>query len=1439
MLASLIHFSIRNKLIIFLFTLSWVGFGIYALFNLSIGAVPDITNNQVQILTTSRNLSTEDVEKFLTYPIELEMANLPGVEEIRSISKFGLSVVTVVFEDAMGTYLPRQLIAEKLPSIAANIPDGYGSPSMGPVSTGLGEIYQYIIDVHPDYQDRYSVSDLRSIQDWIVKRQLAGISGVVEVNTWGGYLKTYEVAVAPEQLRAMNITLPQIYSALKSNNSIAGGSYIEKTNESYFIRGEGLLTSLDDIRSIVVDNRDGYPIYIKDLAQVEFSYANRFGAITGNGEGEKVLGQIMMLKDASALDVISSVKKRMQEIEKTLPEGIIINPFLERSDLISRTTFTIAENLILGCLIVIFIVVLLLGSIRSGLVIASVIPLCLLFAISMMYMMGIDANLMSMGAIDFGIIIDGAVIIVEYTAFKISHAASQFKTTGGSERQTLMDKITYEASTKMMRSAIFGQLIIIIVFIPILTLTGIEGKMFRPMALTFCFALLGAMILCFTYVPAMSALFIRPMKSNKPTISSRLLDAIKRVYTPLLEKALAWRYLMLVFASVLLVAAGFLFNRMGSEFVPTLDEGDFAIQPVFKVGMSLSKTIELTTHMEQIISRIPEVKQVVSRIGAAEVPTDPMSMEQVDIIVTFHPPNTWTSADSKDGLADILKEAIETEIPNVALEFTQPIEMRFNELISGVKSDLGIKIYGDDLDILQMKAEEIKSAISNIEGAADITSEKTAGLPQMIIKYNRQAIAKYGINIADLNQVVTTAFAGQNAGIIYEGEQQYDIVLKYQQQYRQDLDDIKHAMIPIPSGEQLPLSAFADIAYSTGPAMISRDDTRRRTVVGVNVRGRDLQSVVDDIQQAIQANIKLPPGYAITYGGQFENLKSARQRLLIAVPISLLLIFVLLFFAFGSLKETLIVYTAIPLAAIGGVLLLYLRDIPFSISAGVGFIALFGIAVLNGIVLIEHYKELQAQGITDIRQCVVTGTTDRLRPILLTASAAALGFLPMAISTSAGAEVQRPLATVVIGGLITASFLTLFILPILYSLMEKSSFSKMKKMSSLIVMMMMLLPGFSIAQQDPLLETLIDRAYENSLQLQADILKSQQATIHIQGSKVIDKTNFYYNYDHNNLPEIGPPLHVLGVQQSFKLPGYYKALEDMTTSQQLLHDHTIAIDKRYIAKEVSLLYTAVLYYNSMISEYSYIDSIYQQFLAAAKRKFELGSSSAMEKVTAEAKRNEIKLKHIEHMQQRALLVLQLSQWTRDSVALQIPHLIVPYEIPSELVDTYPTIAYHQQLVEIAKAAKILEAKKQIPDLNIGLFNGFNSFSDFKLYPGIEAGIAVPIWNKAYKSRIAAADLEIAIRSKQLEQMQYLTESRKAQLATELLTYRASMDAYTDTGNIIQQDLISSGMRSWEGGEIDVFQLIQTLESAGRMRLTYLDQVYRFNITIINLQYLQN
>ena len=1442
MLSRIISYSIRNKFLILLFVVFIIGYGTYSLTQIPIGAVPDVTNNQVQVITTSTSLSTQEMEKFITYPVELEMVNLPGVQEIRSVSKFGLSVVTIVFDDDMGTYLPRQLIAEKIKSASEKIPQGFGSPEMGPITTGLGEIYQYTLEVKPGYKDRYSPTDLRTIQDWIVKRQLSGIPGVVEVNTWGGKLKQYEIAIKTQQLNAMDITAGDVFTALERNNSVTGGGYIEKENQVYFIRGEGLVGSIEDIENIVVKNKDGVPIIIKDLAEVGFGNALRFGAITGNGEGEKVLGQVMMLKDANSKKVIEAVKERVASISGSLPEGVYINAFLDRSELIGRTTATVVENLILGCLIVVFVVVLLLGNFRSGLVVASVIPLSLMFALSLMYIFGVDANLMSLGAIDFGIIIDGAVIIVEFIAFEITTKGNQFRSLNKPAQKELKDNIVRKGASKMMNSAIFGQLIILIVFIPILSLSGVEGKMFKPMGLTFSFALIGAMILCLTYVPVVSSIFLKPSQQTEKNIAVRIMTWLYALYTPTLHWALQRKKIVLGIALALLVSSVLLFANMGGEFVPTLDEGDFVIQPVLKTGTSLSETIETTTKIEQILlEQFPEVKQVVTRIGAAEVPTDPMSMEESDVIIILHPISTWRSAKTKDELAEKFKEALE-KLPGMEIEFTQPIEMRFNELITGVRADIAIKIFGEDLDILVKKGEEIKTLIEDVQGAADITVEKIAGLPQMNVSYDRSKLARYGLTIEELNKMISMGFSGNIVGSVYEGERKFDMVVRLHQEQRKGIDDLKNLYVDLPSGGKIPLAQVANISFQKEAAKISRDNSRRRIVVGINVRNRDLQSVVDEVQQRIEKDISLPVGYSISYGGQFENLQSAKARLKIAVPIALVLIFVLLFFTFNSIREALLIYTAIPLAAIGGVFLLWIRDLPFSISAGVGFIALFGIAVLNGIVLIEHFKELKRQGFADMETLIKQGTKDRLRPVLLTASAAALGFLPMAISTNAGAEVQRPLATVVIGGLVSATLLTMVVLPVLYAIFNSSythrkipgRISSKKPLGLLLILISLGVSG----QTTPVgLEEMIPMALENNAGLQASKLRLERSEALKGVAFDFNKTEVYYTYDENNLAINGLPIDVFGVRQDLLFPTVYGAQRKVQNASALLEKDVFEIQKKTVLKKLTKAYYDYQIKKEKEHIYDRLDSLYKQFDHAAKRRFELGETNYLEKVTATSKQRQIaiqKNRAVNEVRQAYSYLLQVLQIKDTVIILREP--MKKAVLQEQQIDDSPEMALYRNKNLLIKAENQLEKQRLLPDIALEYFQGTNAELNDNV-SGYLIGLKIPLLFSGHASRIKASSIEKEMVAEEGNEYESQLKTKWKILNASFLQNKKALAYYEMEGKTLSDEILKTASSSFRNGEIDFFQYIQSIENAYDIMLSYLDSLNEYNQTIIEINYL--
>ncbi len=1037
MLNKIIDFSIKNKLIVGLFIIALIGYGSFQITQLPIDAVPDITDNQVQVITVTPSLGAPDVERLITFPIEQANSNIPGLKEIRSFSRFGLSLITIVFDDDVDIYWARQQVTERLTIAQSQIPKGVGEPKLAPVTTGLGEIYQYVLKPEPGYESKYNATELRTIQDWIVKRQLISVKGVADVSSFGGRVKQYEVAINPNNLKSYNVTISDVFTALEKNNENTGGAYIEKASTVLYIRAEGLIASIDDIKNIVVKNlANGTPLLIKDVAEVRIGNATRYGAITYNDENEVAGAVVMMLKGDNSSRVIKDVKEKITQIQKTLPKGVKLEPFLDRTKMVNSAISTVSKNLLEGALIVILILVLFLGNLRAGIIVASVIPLAMLFAVIMMNIFGVSGNLMSLGALDFGLIVDGAVIIVEACMFQL-HISNQNKLS-----QLQMDDIVYNTSTRMRNAAVFGELIILAVYLPIFTLQGIEGKMFKPMAQTVAFALLGAFILSLTYIPMMSALFLSKNISHKKNISDKMMEVLERIHQTYLIQALTIPKTIIGSVVILFTISLIILSTLGGEFIPELPEGDFAVETRVLTGSNITTSSEAILKSAHILlKKFPEVEKVVGKTGSGEIPTDPMPMEASDMMIILKDKSEWTSADSWNELSEKMSKALE-DIPGVTYSFQYPVAMRFNELMTGAKQDVVCKLFGENLDTLSKYSKLLGNIAHKIDGAENIYVEPIDGLPQLIIKYNRNLMAQYGLNIQDINKVVNTAFAGQSSGLIFEDEKRFDLVVRLAGEQRKNLEDVQNLLIPTPQGTQIPLNQVADISIEESVNQIQRDDAKRRIIVGFNVGDRDVQSIVNDLQTQIEKNIKLPTGYYVSYGGAFENLVAAKKRLSLAVPISLVLIFILLYFAFNSVKQGLLIYSAIPLSAIGGIFFLALRGMPFSISAGIGFIALFGVAVLNGIVLISEYNRIKKNGETDLKQIVLQGTKVRLRPVLMTAFVASLGFLPMAISNGAGAEVQRPLATVVIGGLMIATFLTLFVLPILYILFEKGMTNK-------------------------------------------------------------------------------------------------------------------------------------------------------------------------------------------------------------------------------------------------------------------------------------------------------------------------------------------------------------------------------------------------------------
>lgn len=1062
MFQKLITYSIRHKLVIGVLSIALAIWGVWSLVHLPFDSTPDITDNQVQVITQAPSLGAQEVEQYVTTPVEMALANIPCIQERRSISRSGLSVITLVFDDAADIYWARSQVSQVVEQLEKELPKNTET-EMGPIATGLGEIYHYTIRAKEGYEHKYSLTQLRTMQDWIVRKQLSGTPGVAEVSGWGGYVKQYEVAINTDQLNASGVSVNDLFEALQRNNANTGGSYIEQNSNQYYIRGIGVVKNLEDVANITVKTVDGIPVKVGDVAKVQLGHATRFGAVTRNGEGEVVAGIAIMLKGENFQEVIKNVKERINQIQKSLPEGVVIEPFIDRTNLVDRVEGTIARNLIEGGLIVIFVLVIFLGNWRAGLVVASVIPLSMLFAFGMMKTFGIDGNLMSLGAIDFGMIVDSAVIIVEavVTHINTGHfsqpevraaylaqcqnggAATPFALT-----QKQMDEEVHFSASRIRQSAAFGEIIIMIVYIPLMTLVGIEGKMFRPMALTVFFAILGAFILSLTYVPMASSLMLSRKVHTRKTFSDRVIEKLQAWYRPVLDWVLARNKDVITGAVALFCVSVVSFKYLGGEFIPSLEEGDFAVEMSMSQGTSLSQMVESCTKAEKLLKKeYPEIKQVVSRIGSAEIPTDPMPVERADIMIALKPKAEWTSAKTTPELMEKMEETL-SAIPGLEAEISQPIQMRNNELLTGIKQDVAIKIFGDDLDVLTQQAGKVKKMIEDVPGVSGIFVEEVAGLPQIQVKYNHEKMAAYGVSVDDISEILETTFAGAVAGSLYEGDKKFDIVLRMDPSQR-NVESLEQLSIPLKDGTDIPLSQVADIDYSPAPAQVSHEDGARRIYVGFNVKGRDVQSTVEDIQEILDQKLKLPDGYYYNYGGEFENLQSATNRLMVVIPIALVIILLLLYATVKNVRESLFVFSAIPLAAIGGVWALWLRGMPFSISAGVGFIALFGVAVLNGIVLIGQMNQMQREektadklsasiGVTElIHHRIIESCMVRLRPVLMTALVASMGFLPMALSQGDGAEVQRPLATVVIGGLITSTLLTLLILPAIYKTFTK------------------------------------------------------------------------------------------------------------------------------------------------------------------------------------------------------------------------------------------------------------------------------------------------------------------------------------------------------------------------------------------------------------------
>ncbi|MBD2721893.1 CusA/CzcA family heavy metal efflux RND transporter [Hymenobacter armeniacus] len=1463
MISAIINFSIRNKILVALMLAGLLAWGIFSAASLPLDAIPDVTNNQVQVITQSPALAAQEVEQLITVPLELQLRTIPGVTEIRSISRFGLSVITVVFEEDVDTYHTRQLVAEKLKVAEADLGQGLGAPGMAPITTGLGEIYQYTIKVDKGYEKRYGLAELREIQDWLVKRRLAGVNGVVDVSSFGGYVREYEVSVDPTRLAGAGVSMAELYEALQANNGNAGGSYLERGPRAFFIRGEGRATSLQDIGNIVVKpvarpGQGGAPLLVRDIAAVRFGHAVRYGAMNRDGQGETVGGVVLMLKGASSEATIKNVKARVAEIQQTLPKGLVIEPFLDRTKLVDKAIHTVVKNLIEGGIIVVVVVLLLLGNLRAGLVVAGMIPLCMLFALGMMKTFGVSANLMSLGALDFGLIVDGAVIIVEAVIAHLLHERLK-------AAHETMDDITEGVTNRLMKSALFGQLIILIVYLPILSLTGVEGKMFRPMALTVSFAILGAMLMCLTYVPAVTAWALKKTISEKPNLADRIVGFLHRGYDPIIRAALGMRWLVVGVAVGLLALGGFVFSRLGGEFIPQLDEGDFAMNVTLAPGSSLHESILITGRIQRILkSQFPEVLQVVGKIGTSEIPTDPMSLEDGDIMIILKDHADWTSASTREELANKMQKAL-AGVPGVSLEFQQPIQMRFNELISGVKSDVSVKIYGDDLDLLKAKADEAAAIIRPLQGVGDIKVEQIIGLPQLRVMYDRAKLAQYGLRVMDLNTLLQTAFAGQTTGQVYEGERRFDLVLRLDSLHRRGPDDLNQLLVSLPDGGQIPLSEVATVALKPAPAQISRDDARRRVNIGVNVRGRDVQSLVQDIQGRLKTGLRLPPGYSIVYGGQFENLNHAKDRLAIAVPVSLVLIFMLLFLAFRSVKEALLIFTGIPLAAIGGVLALGLRGMPFSISAGVGFIALFGVAVLNGIVLVASLNELATAGVKKIRERVLRATEERFRPVLLTASVASLGFLPMALSNSAGAEVQKPLATVVIGGLITATLLTLVVLPVLYTFFvdddepspeaaaeaaheaqvaaETGGASGVPAAVLLLLGGLLLVPAASRAQATkaptnaPLsISQALSTGLAQSPLVQSATLQAQQQAALARSAYDLPRLTVDYQYG-----QIQGTLNdqTFNILQQSAFPTVYGAQRQVLQTTAEAGAIRARAQRRELARSIRSGYYNLLVTYRLAALLRRQDSLYQRAARAARIRYQVGETNRLEQVSAEARARELQNRlatlRSELLVQRRQLGLLLGQPGLASIdTTASPRaVLLPADTAAFTPTTNPTLALYQQQLTLSQQQTKLEKLRRLPDLRAGYFT--QTINHEKGFNVAQAGIAVPLLGGAQRARIAAAKIGEEAAQVQLNYANTQFGTQLSTLRQQLARAQASLLYYENYALPQARLILDTAEKSRRAGDIEYVEYVVNTQPAWQIQEAYFEQLRQYNELVASIQ----
>lgn len=1442
MFKKIVHFSIRKKLFVALTTLFLMIGGIYSMLTLPIDAVPDITNNQVQVVTVSPTLAPQEVEQLITFPIEVAMSNIMNVQEIRSVSRFGLSVVTVVFKESVPTLDARQLVNEQIQTVAGEIPSNLGVPEMMPITTGLGEIYQYVLKVAPGYEKKYDAMELRTIQDWIVKRQLSGIPGIVEINSFGGYLKQYEVAVDPDALYSLNITISDVFDALSRNNQNTGGSYIEKVNRAYYIRSEGMITDLKDIEQIVVTNRGGIPVHVSDIGKVRYGAPKRFGAMTMDGNGECVGGIAMMLKGANANVVTQELEKRVAKVQKMLPEGISVEPYLNRSELVNRNISTVIRNLVEGAVIVFVVLIIFLGNVRAGLIVASVIPLAMLFAFILMRVFGVSANLMSLGAIDFGIVVDGSIVILEGI---LAHIYSK-KWMGRTLSKKEMDEEVEKGAGNVVRSATFAVLIILIVFFPILTLTGIEGKYFTPMAKTLVFCIIGALLLSLTYVPMMASLFLKRRVAVKPTMADRFFEKLNHVYHRALNFCLAHVWGTLASAFTLLILSFLLFTRLGAEFIPTLDEGDFAMQMTLPAGSSLSRSIEVSLAAEKKLKEdFPEIKHVVAKIGTAEVPTDPMAVEDADVMIVMKPFKEWTSASSRAEMVEKMKKSLES-VKGAEFNFSQPIQLRFNELMTGAKADIAIKLYGEDMTELYAKAKEAAKYVEQVPGASDVLVEQAMGLPQLLVKYDRDKIARYGIDIEELNSIIRTAYAGETAGVVFENERRFDLVLRLDKDKVQDLN-IDKLFVRTSEGIQIPVSEVATIDLENGPLQINRDATKRRIVIGVNVRDADIQQVVAQIRTSLEKNIKLKPGYYWEYGGQFENLQNAVRTLSIVIPIALMLILLLLFFAFRSVIYSLVVFSTVPLSLIGGIVALWLRGLPFSISAGVGFIALFGVAVLNGILMINHFNDLRKEKTYTMctNRIIAKGCPHLLRPVFLTGLVASLGFVPMAVATSAGAEVQRPLATVVIGGLIVSTVLTLIVIPVFYRLVNsiahvwgrKKHRVRLGRKAGMTCLLLLLAVSASAVTPTPQKAISLDEAVEIALQnhprlkmANAEIERSRAAR-----GEVWDGGSTSLSYSWGQLNGAYRKDNELSVEQSlgsFLTPFYKNAL---VNAQVTTGSNYRDMVKKEIVAEVKRAWVYYQYACHLYRLYSEQEALALKLKESGDMRFEQGDIDRTERNMIAALAADLHTRILQAKEEMALASRRFA-WACYADSPVVPNDSSLAVLPLVLQDRPLSAAhlnYFASQVQEKKSELRIERSKFFPEFSVGYVRQ-------KIAPltGLDSwmvGVSFPILFFPQRSRSKQARVNLQIAEWQAEQNRVQLNNQVEELYRRARQQQESLDYYSKAALKEAEALQESALLKFKESEINITDFVQNLNASREIRKNYIETVYAYNVSVLEIE----